>query len=112
MNGPRSYTLTQGPSHDALSPNILLAVRSLRRVGLFATPWTAARQASLSVTVSWSLLRLLSTESVMPSTVNILLMFPFYRNLRTMWVERLTVVTQRGLVELSLEPKSSPKTHH
>ena len=67
MNGPRSYTLTQGPSHDALSPNILLAVRSLRRVGLFATPWTAARQASLSVTVSWSLLRLLSTESVMPS---------------------------------------------
>ena len=29
-----------------------------------------------------------------------------------MGVERLTVVTQRGLVELSLEPKSSPKTRH
>ena len=34
---------------------------------LFATPWTAAGQASLSFTVSWSLLRFMSTESVMPS---------------------------------------------
>ena len=31
------------------------------------TPWTAARQASLSITNSWSLLRLMSTQSVMPS---------------------------------------------
>ena len=31
------------------------------------TPWTAARQASLSITISWSLLKLMSTESVMPS---------------------------------------------
>ena len=36
-------------------------------VQLFATPWTAARQASLSITNSWSLLRLMSIESVMPS---------------------------------------------
>ena len=34
---------------------------------LFVTPWTAARQASLSFTISWSLLKLMSTESVMPS---------------------------------------------
>ena len=34
---------------------------------LFATPWTAARQASLSITISWSLLKLMSIESVMPS---------------------------------------------
>ena len=34
----------------------------------FVTPWTAARQASLSITNSWSLLKLMSTESVMPST--------------------------------------------
>ena len=39
----------------------------LSRVQLFATPWTAARQASLSITNSQSLLQLLSTESVMPS---------------------------------------------
>ena len=44
------------------------SVQSLRRVWLFATPWTAARQASLSITNSWSLLKLMSIESVMPST--------------------------------------------
>ena len=43
------------------------SVQSLSRVRLFATPWTAARQASLSVTNSRSLLRLMSIESVMPS---------------------------------------------
>ena len=36
-------------------------------VQLFATPWTAARQASLSITNSWSLLKLMSIQSVMPS---------------------------------------------
>ena len=36
-------------------------------VWLFATPWTAAHQASLSITNSWSLLRPMSIESVMPS---------------------------------------------
>ena len=39
----------------------------LSHVQLFATPWTAARQASLSITNSWSLLKLVSIESVMPS---------------------------------------------
>ena len=34
---------------------------------LFATPWTAARQASRSCTISWSLLKIMSTESMMPS---------------------------------------------
>ena len=34
---------------------------------LFATPWTAAHQASLSFSISWSLLKLISIESVMPS---------------------------------------------
>ena len=42
-------------------------VQSLSRVQLFATPWTAARQASLSISNSWSLLKLMSIESVMPS---------------------------------------------
>ena len=43
------------------------SVQSLSCVQLFATPWTAARQASLSITNSWSLLKLMSIESVMPS---------------------------------------------
>ena len=42
------------------------SVQSLSRVQLFAAPWTAALQASLSITNSWSLLKLMSTESVMP----------------------------------------------
>ena len=44
------------------------SVQSLSRVRLFATPWTAARQASLSITNSRSLLKLMSIESVMPSS--------------------------------------------
>ena len=43
------------------------SVQSLSRVRLFATPWTAARQASLSITNSRSLLKTMSIASVMPS---------------------------------------------
>ena len=43
------------------------SVQSLSQVRLFWTPRTAARQASLSITTSWSLLKLMSIESVMPS---------------------------------------------
>ena len=42
------------------------SVESLCPVQLFVTPWTAARQASLSITNSWSLLKLMSFELVMP----------------------------------------------
>ena len=42
-------------------------VQLLSCIWLFATPWTAAHQASLSFTISWSLLRLMSIESVMLS---------------------------------------------
>ena len=42
-------------------------VQSLSCVQLFVTPWTTAHQASLSFTISWSLLKLMSVESVMPS---------------------------------------------
>ena len=44
-----------------------IVVQSLNHVQLFATPWTAAHQASLSFTPSWSLLKLMSIASVMPS---------------------------------------------
>ena len=43
------------------------SVQQLRPVPLFATPWTAARQACLSITSSQTLLKLMSIESVMPS---------------------------------------------
>ena len=48
------------------------SVQSLSHVRLFAIPWTAACQASLSITNSWSLPKLMSTESVMPSNQLIL----------------------------------------
>ena len=50
------------PNYKSLS-----SVQSLSHVWLFVTPWTAARQASLSITNSWCLLKLMSIELVMPS---------------------------------------------
>ena len=44
------------------------SVQSPSRVRLFATPWIAAHQASLSITNSWSLLKLMPIELVMPSS--------------------------------------------
>ena len=46
------------------------SVQLLSCVQLFATPWTAARQASLTITNSQSLLKLMSIELVMPSTIS------------------------------------------
>ena len=52
-----------------ISPNSFQfpSVQLLSCIRLFATPWTAAHQASLSITNSWSLLKLMSIESVMPT---------------------------------------------
>ena len=58
----------------ALSPwsdwidHVFSSVQSLSRVQLFVTPWIAARQPSLSITNSWSLLKLMPIKSVMPSS--------------------------------------------
>ena len=69
----------------ALVPCTILGfvvVQSLRLVQLFATTWTAARQASLSITISWSLPKFMSIESVIPSSHHPLLpSFPFAFNL-------------------------------
>ena len=58
------------------------SVQSLSRVQLFATPWTAARQSSLSITNSRSLLKLMSIDSVMPSN-HLILFCPFYSHLQS-----------------------------
>ena len=47
--------------------SMVIVVQLLSRVRLFVTPWTAAHQASLSITNSWSLLKLMSIESMMLS---------------------------------------------
>ena len=56
-----SFSFNLSPSDES--------VQLLSRLRLFATPWTAARQASLSFTVSQSLLEFMSIESVMPYTI-------------------------------------------
>ena len=63
---------TDFPPQGGISGNPFIlttfgSVQSLRRVRLFATPWTAARQASFSITNSKSLLKFMPIESVMPS---------------------------------------------
>ena len=60
------YLLPRKP--DVTSDVCLSSVQSLSRVWLFATPWIAAHQASLSITNSQSLLKLMSIKSVMPSS--------------------------------------------
>ena len=60
------FAVQQKLTHHHKS-TIIEVVQSLGRVQLFATPWTAARQASLSFTISQTLLKLMSVESVMPS---------------------------------------------
>ena len=85
MDGPyRSHTLSNlAPAWDQFVLSIgsacwkegcsgFISVQSLSHVPLFATPWTAAYQAPLSITNSQSLLKLMSIELVMPSNHPIL----------------------------------------
>ena len=62
-------TLTPKPPFQMLCASVQFSsIQSLSRVWLFATPWITACQASLSITNSWSSLKLMSIESVMPSS--------------------------------------------
>ena len=67
MDLEEASVLVDTKSCQILWTFIVSSVQSLSCVWLFATPWTAARQASLSITDSRSLLKLMSIESVMPS---------------------------------------------
>ena len=67
------WTVLLHLSHVLSGNEAAVFVQSLSRVQLFVTPCTAAHQASLSFTISWSLLKLISTESMMPSNHLILL---------------------------------------
>ena len=55
---------------------MIVVFQLLSCVQLFETPWTAARQPSLSFTISWSLLKFMSIESVVPSN-RLILCCPF-----------------------------------
>ena len=71
LHGRQIFFTTEPPGkpwHIIGTSNInwIVVVQLLRHVGLFATPWTAACQASLSFSISLSLLKVMSIESVMP----------------------------------------------
>ena len=89
LQHPHRYTLGgtetssyQPPKRDwkhIFSVQFSSVAQSLSRVHLFATLWTTAHQAYLSITKSWSLLKLMSIKSMMPSNHLILcraLLFP------------------------------------
>ena len=79
--------------HSLHLTHLASVAQSLRRVWLFATPWTTAREASLSFTISWSLLQSVSTELMIPSNPHILLptllltsIFPSIRSFPMSWL--------------------------
>ena len=59
----------EGRRRRWMAEDEISSVQSLSQVRLFATPWAAAHQASLSLINSWSLLKLMYIELVMPSIV-------------------------------------------
>ena len=65
----RKMRWTRVPSSQSCEDlnKCIVFVQSPSHVRLFVTPWTTAHQASLSLTISWSLLKLMSIKSVMPS---------------------------------------------
>ena len=75
MGSQRRAGLNAGKVHASQTARFS-SVQSLSHVQSFVTPWTIARQAFQSFTVSWSLLRLTSIESVIPSN-HLILWWPF-----------------------------------
>ena len=87
------------------------SVQSLSCVWLFTTPWTAALQASLSITSSWSLLKLISTESVMLSNHLLLclcLLLPpsIFPSIRVFSNESVLHIKVDKVLELQLQHQS------
>ena len=95
--------------------HIIVVVQLLNHVQLFVTPWTAACQASLSIAISHSLLKLMSTESMMPSN-HLILCRPFllphsiFPNIRVFSNE--SVLHIRWLKNRSFSFNISPSNEH
>ena len=84
-------SLLKWTQNSLIFDQFIIIVQSLSCVRLFATPWTAARQASLFFTISQSLLKLMFIEQLMPSN-HLILCHPFlllpsisYMTLKTNW---------------------------
>ena len=113
---PESSLLSSTPRNLLLEGHcrcfifVLIVVQSLSLVQLFATSWTAARQAPLSFTVSWSLLRLMSIELVMLSNHLVLccsLLFPsVFLSITVFSNESALHIRQTKVLELLLQHQS------
>ena len=96
------------------------SVQSLSRVHLFAAPWTAAPQASLSITNSWSLPKLMSIESGMPSNHLILchplvLLPSVFLSIRVFCNESVPCIIIREMqikTTMRLSPHTRQNDHH
>ena len=73
--GHKELVTTERPNNNKLA---MLLFSHSSRVQFLETPWTAARQASLSFTISQNLLKLISIESIMPSSHLILCHLPSF----------------------------------
>ena len=81
-SGAWRATNTHRHTHTSVTAGLFSSVQSLSHVQLFVTPWTAACLASLSITNSQSLLKLMSIESVMPSNY-LIHVIPFSSHLQS-----------------------------
>jgi len=79
-----------------------ISVQSLSRVRLFVTSWIAARQASLSITKSRSSLRLMSIESVMPSS-HLILCRTLFRRVNSLVIRKIQIKTIYMLIDACYE---------
>ena len=109
------YSAEEGYLNECAAPIQFSSVQSLSRVWLFETPWTAAGQASLSITNSWSLLKLMSIKLVMPSNHLILcrpLLLPpsIFPSIRVFSIE--SVLRIRWLKYWSFSFNISPSSEH
>ena len=95
------------------SLKVVSVVQSLSRVRLFSNPWTAAHQASLSFTISQSLLRFMSTELVTPSNhlilSRLLLLLFFFPSIRIFSSESALCIRWSKYWSFSFSIRSSNK---
>ena len=89
----------------------VVVVQSVSHVQLFETPWTAAGQASLSFTISWSLLKLLSIELVMPSIHLVLcrpllLLLSVYPSIRVFYNQSILCIRWPKYWSFSISPSN------
>ena len=111
MGRPRKQDDRPEENHRLVPICVIFVVKSLSPVHLFATQWIAAHEASLSFTNSWSLLKLMSIESIMPSNHLILchplLLLPsIFLNIGGFSNESVLHIRMAKVLELQLQHQS------